>query len=89
MPISSITSSGALVIPFAVQSTPTAGTVTDVQCEVSYDRGLTWHPAPAAAGRLVLKSPTRQGTVSLRAHVTDSLDDTLTQTIYDALSTGG
>ncbi|KOV67041.1 peptidase [Streptomyces sp. AS58] len=75
-------------VPFTVEGAATAQTIRKLAFEVSYDDGSTWAPAEAVNGtHLSLVHPERPGSVSLRAKLTDSDGNTLTQTIDRAYHT--
>ncbi|MFC0526908.1 S8 family serine peptidase [Phytohabitans kaempferiae] len=73
-------------IPVSVVAQPdsAAGPNTSLRVEVSYDDGVTWSPAPVAAGQATVDHPARDGYVSLRATAVDSAGNTVTQTVIRA-----
>ncbi|MDV7216805.1 S8 family peptidase [Streptomyces prunicolor] len=78
-----------LTVPFTIQGAATkVSTLRKLAFAVSYDNGKTWKKAKAVEGNLLkLRSPAKAGTVSLRATLTDTDGNTLTQTIYRAYRT--
>ncbi|MET7684562.1 S8 family serine peptidase [Streptomyces sp. NPDC005423] len=78
-----------LTVPFSLQGAVTkADTLRKLAFAVSYDGGRTWKKNRALDGdRLKLHSPTKPGSISLRATLTDADGNTLTQTFYDAYRT--
>ncbi|MFF0753172.1 serine protease [Streptomyces sp. NPDC004267] len=62
--------------------------VRSLTVSVSADGGATWTPVPVRGGRVAVTNPGPGRSVSLRAELTDSLGNTLTQTHIDAYTTG-
>ncbi|WP_214408808.1 S8 family serine peptidase [Sphaerisporangium fuscum] len=78
----------AVPLTVDVQPGSAAGPVRDLSVEVSYDDGATWQPAnlvrAGGKGTLLLRHPSSDGFVSLRARSTDTSGNTVDQTIIRA-----
>ncbi|MFI9559254.1 S8 family peptidase [Nonomuraea endophytica] len=81
---------GVTRLPLRVERNPGSASakVVSIRLEMSADEGANWRPVPVIRigrdWRAVLTNPSAPGFVSLRAAVTDSAGDTLTQTILRA-----
>ncbi|MFC3986622.1 S8 family serine peptidase [Streptosporangium jomthongense] len=81
-------------LPVWVERNPGApgAEVRSIKLEASFDDGATWRPVPAIPSRAgwtaLLTNPGTPGFVSLRATVTDSAGDGVTQTITRAYAVG-
>jgi hypothetical protein len=73
-------------VPVAVQRPYNApeATVTALSVEASFDDGRTWRQVPVTEDSAEITHPRGARYVSLRAHATDSLGNTVTQTVIRA-----
>ncbi|WP_405687016.1 serine protease [Streptomyces sp. NBC_00057] len=77
----------ALRVPVTVQGAAADGRTRSLAVSVSVNGGASWTRVPAENGAVTIRNP-RAGTgVSLRAELTDTAGNTLTQTIVDAYRT--
>ncbi|MEV1066101.1 S8 family serine peptidase [Streptomyces sp. NPDC050263] len=77
-------------VPFTIEGAAAGRQPAKLAFEVSYDEGATWQPAKTVGGtHLSLDHPTKPGSVSLRANLTDDQGNTLVQTIERAYLTTG
>ncbi|MBV1936875.1 S8 family serine peptidase [Streptomyces sp. BV286] len=75
-------------VPFTIEGAAAGQRPEKLTFEVSYDEGTTWRPTKAAGGtHLSLTHPTKPGSVSLRAKLTDRKGNILVQTIERAYLT--
>ncbi|KUJ68318.1 serine protease [Streptomyces albus subsp. albus] len=76
-----------LRIPVTVQGAAAGGHLRSLAVSVSVDGGTSWTRVPVQRGAVTIRNP-RAGTgVSLRAVLTDTGGNTLTQTVIDAYRT--
>ncbi|QES23375.1 serine protease [Streptomyces venezuelae] len=79
---------GALVgVPVTVQGTAATTGVRSLTVSMSTNGGTTWTRVPVLDGRAGFRTPAAGGTVSLRAELTDTAGNTLTQTLRNAYRT--
>ncbi|MFE2559353.1 serine protease [Streptomyces sp. NPDC059352] len=79
---------GALVrVPVTVQGAAAETGVRSLTVSMSTDGGSTWTRVPVLDGRAGFRTPGPGGTVSLRAELTDTAGNTLTQTLRNAYRT--
>ncbi|MFJ9825076.1 serine protease [Streptomyces sp. NPDC101160] len=71
----------------AVRGAAERSGVRSLTVSVSTDGGATWTPVPVRGGRISVTSPGPGRPVSLRAELTDTFGNTLTQTHIDAYVT--
>ncbi|GGY02714.1 serine protease [Streptomyces hiroshimensis] len=77
----------ALRVPVTVQGAAANGRVRSLTISMSVDGGASWTRIPVESGAVTIRNP-RAGTgVTLRAELTDTDGNTLTQTIVDAYRT--
>ncbi|MFE0776408.1 serine protease [Streptomyces sp. NPDC058861] len=74
-------------VPVTVQGAAAGSGVRSLAVSVSTDDGTTWTRVPVADGRAVFRNPAAGRSVSLRAELTDTKGNTLTQTLTDAYRT--
>ncbi|MEU6625962.1 serine protease [Streptomyces litmocidini] len=77
----------ALRVPVTVQGTAVEAGVRSLTVSVSTDNGTTWTRVPVLDGRAEFRTPGPGRSVSLRAELTDTRGDTLTQTQRNAFRT--
>ncbi|WP_329624596.1 serine protease [Streptomyces sp. NBC_01255] len=79
---------GALTrVPVTVQGAVATIGVRSLTVSVSTDGGTTWTRVPVLDGRAGFRTPGPGGTVSLRAELTDTAGNTLTETLRNAYRT--
>ncbi|MFJ6897468.1 S8 family serine peptidase [Streptomyces hokutonensis] len=82
-----------LTVPIGIQGPATAkGAVKSLAVQVSYDGGRTWKRVTVTTGAngkrfLTLAHPAKPGTVSLKAALTDTKGNTVTETLWNAYRT--
>ncbi|MCX5389423.1 serine protease [Streptomyces sp. NBC_00094] len=82
------TPAGALLrVPVTVQGAAATTGVRSLAVSVSTDGGTTWTRVPVLDGLAGFRTPGPGGTVSLRAELTDTEGNTLTQTLRNAFRT--
>ncbi|WP_427920702.1 S8 family serine peptidase [Streptomyces sp. cg40] len=92
-PTSTAKAGARLTVPVGIQGPAAArGAVKSLAVQVSYDGARTWKRVTvttAANGKrsLTLTNPARPGTVSLRATLTDTKGNTVTETLVNAYRT--
>ncbi len=74
-------------VPVTVQGAAAGSGVRSLTVSVSTDGGATWTRVPVADGRAAFRNPAAGRSVSLRAELTDTKGNTLTQTLTDAYRT--
>ncbi|MFE5515762.1 serine protease [Streptomyces sp. NPDC056529] len=74
-------------VPVTVQGTAAGSGVRSLTVSVSTDDGTTWTRVPVTDGRAAFRNPAAGRSVSLRAELTDTKGNTLTQTLTDAYRT--
>ncbi|MFF7849826.1 serine protease [Streptomyces sp. NPDC007910] len=74
-------------VPVTVQGAAAGSGVRSLTVSVSTDDGATWTRVPVVDGRAVYRDPAPGRSVSLRAELTDTKGNTLTQTLTDAYRT--
>lgn len=77
----------SLRVPVTVLGAAAGGRVRSSAYSYSTDGGATWTPVPVERGALTIAGPGPGTGVSLRAELTDTGGNTLTQTIVDAYRT--
>ncbi|WP_190125559.1 serine protease [Streptomyces inusitatus] len=77
----------ALRIPVTVQGAAANGRTRSLTVSASTDGGATWTRLPVTRGAVTFRNPRADTGVSLRAELTDTDGNTLTQTIVDAYRT--
>ncbi|MFE2088757.1 serine protease [Streptomyces sp. NPDC059460] len=86
-PTGTAPANATLRIPVTVLGAAADGRVRSLAVSVSVDSGASWTPVPVEGGAVTIHNP-RAGTgVSLRAELTDTGGNTLTQTVIDAYRT--
>jgi subtilisin family serine protease len=92
---SNTTTADAVRVPVTVQRpyNAPAATLASLTVDASFDDGRTWQPMPVAmdhpdGGTVEITHPRGARYVSLRAHATDSLGSTVTQTVIRAYGSG-
>ncbi|WP_406056405.1 serine protease [Streptomyces sp. NBC_01077] len=79
---------GTLVrVPVTVQGAAAASGVRSLTVSLSTDNGTTWTRVPVVDGQAGFRTPGPGGSVSLRAELTDTQGNTLTQTLTNAYRT--
>ncbi|MFI1256264.1 serine protease [Streptomyces netropsis] len=76
-----------LRIPVTVQGAATGGRVRSLAVSVSVNGGASWTRVPVERGAVTVRNPHAGTGVSLRAELTDTGGNTLTQTVIDAYRT--
>lgn len=74
-------------VPVTVQGAAAEGRVRAPDVSVSMDGGTSWSRVPVESGAVLIHNPGAGTGVSLRAELTDTRGNTLTQTIVDAYRT--
>ncbi len=74
-------------VPVTVQGAAAGTGVRSLAVSVSTDNGTTWTRVPVADGRAAFRNPAAGRSVSLRAELTDTRGNTLTQTLTNAYRT--
>ncbi|MFI8519917.1 serine protease [Streptomyces sp. NPDC085481] len=74
-------------VPVTVHGAAARTGVRSLTVSVSTDQGATWTRVPVTGGRAAVPTPAAGGTVSLRAELTDTDGNTLTQTHLGAYRT--
>jgi hypothetical protein len=75
-------------VPYVIEGAAAGREPRALTFDVSYDEGTTWQSVPAGeGGRLSLTHPEKEGSVSLRVHLTDTDGNTVVQTIERAYLT--
>ncbi|MFF3840386.1 serine protease [Streptomyces sp. NPDC001930] len=74
-------------VPVTVQGVAAGTGVRSLTVSLSTDNGTTWTRVPVVNGRAGFRTPGPGGTVSLRAELTDTQGNTLTQTLTNAYRT--
>ncbi|MFC8886907.1 hypothetical protein [Streptomyces cinereoruber] len=70
-----------------VQGAAAGSGVRSLTVSVSTDNGTTWTRVPVPDGHATFRNPTAGRSVSLRAELTDTKGNTLTQTLTNAYRT--
>ncbi|MEU2237215.1 serine protease [Streptomyces vietnamensis] len=76
-----------LRVPVTVQGAAAGTGVRSLTVSTSVDNGTTWTRVPVIDGRVAFRAPASGRTVSLRAELTDTRGNTLTQTQLGAFRT--
>ncbi|MFE5797696.1 serine protease [Streptomyces sp. NPDC056503] len=76
-----------LRVPVTVQGPAAGAGARSLRVRVSTDGGATWTDAPVVDGSVLVRNPAAGRTVSLRATLTDTLGNTLDQTLGHAYRT--
>ncbi|MFD7532697.1 serine protease [Streptomyces sp. NPDC059849] len=76
-----------LRVPVTVQGAAAKGHVRVLVVSVSMDGGASWRRVPVEHGAVLIRNPGAGTGVSLRAELTDTAGNTLTQTVVDAYRT--
>ncbi|WP_369143061.1 serine protease [Streptomyces sp. R44] len=76
-----------LRVPVTVQGAAAEAGVRSLTVSMSLDNGTTWTRLPVVDGQVALRTPAPGRTVSLRAELTDTQGNTLTQTQRNAFRT--
>ncbi|WP_225859434.1 S8 family serine peptidase [Streptomyces albicerus] len=71
-------------VPVTVQGAAADGNLKSLAVYVSYDRGATWQQAPVRNGRITVKNPAVDKSVSFRANLTDKQGNKSSVSVYDA-----
>ncbi|WP_336621609.1 S8 family serine peptidase [Streptomyces sp. DH37] len=74
-------------VPVTVQGSAAGKNLKSLTVHVSFDGGKKWKKATVKKGRITVKNPGKNGTVSFRADVRDKKGNTLSQTIVNAYRT--
>ncbi|MEW5659803.1 serine protease [Streptomyces cinereoruber] len=74
-------------VPVTVQGAAAGSGVRSLTVSVSTDNGTTWTRVPVPDGHATFRNPTAGRSVSLRAELTDTKGNTLTQTLTNAYRT--
>ncbi|MET9656926.1 serine protease [Streptomyces sp. NPDC006510] len=77
----------ALRVPVTVQGAAANGHTRSLKVSVSTDGGVSWTRAPVDRDAVTISNPKAGTGVSLRAELTDTGGNTLTQTVIDAYRT--
>nr|WP_190156358.1 S8 family serine peptidase [Streptomyces litmocidini] len=75
---------GSVRVPVTVQGSAAGTNLKSLTVSVSYDDGKTWRPVKVVDGAVSVKSPAKDGGVSLSAEVTDKQGNTSTLTVHNA-----
>ncbi|MCX4963584.1 serine protease [Streptomyces sp. NBC_00654] len=86
-PAGTAPANAALRVPVTVQGAGAGGYVSTPAVSVSVDGGTTWTRVRVERGAVTIRNPRAGKGVSLRAELTDTRGNTLTQTIIDAYRT--
>jgi subtilisin family serine protease len=75
-------------VPYVIEGAAAGRAPRALTFDVSYDEGTTWQSVPAGDGdHLSLTHPEKEGSVSLRVHLTDADGNSVVQTIERAYLT--
>ncbi|MFF1913637.1 serine protease [Streptomyces sp. NPDC058239] len=86
-PTGTAVANATLRIPVTVQGAAGDGRIRSLAVSVSVDSGASWTRVPVERGAVTIRNPHAGTGVSLRAELTDTGGNTLTQTIVDAYRT--
>ncbi|MCX4850866.1 serine protease [Streptomyces sp. NBC_00893] len=86
-PTGTAVAGAVLRVPVTVQGAAAKGRVRGLAVSVSMDGGASWRRVPVERGAVLIHNPGAGTGVSLRAELTDTVGNTLTQTIVDAYRT--
>ncbi|MEU0830987.1 serine protease [Streptomyces sp. NPDC005969] len=86
-PTGTAAANAALRVPVTVMGAAADGRVRSLAVSVSVDNGVSWTRVPVENGAVTIHNPNADTGVSLRAKLTDTDGNTLTQTVIDAYRT--
>ncbi|MFV5992372.1 hypothetical protein ACNPQM_07925 [Streptomyces sp. NPDC056231] len=86
-PTGTAAANAALRVPVTVMGAAADGRVCSLAVSVSVDNGVSWTRVPVENGAVTIHNPNADTGVSLRAKLTDTDGNTLTQTVIDAYRT--
>ncbi|MFE1860714.1 S8 family peptidase [Streptomyces anandii] len=71
-------------LPVSVEGAARGANLASLTVWISYDQGRTWKKVKVTGGRITLKNPAKDKSVSFRAEVVDKKGNKSTLSIYDA-----
>ncbi|MGP4012470.1 S8 family peptidase [Streptomyces sp. 4N124] len=71
-------------VPVTVQGAAADGNLKSLAVYVSYDQGATWQRTPVNDGRITIRNPAENRSVSFRADLTDKQANRSSVSVYDA-----
>ncbi|GAA2301077.1 S8 family serine peptidase [Streptomyces kunmingensis] len=71
-------------IPVSVQGSAAGKNLKSLSVSVSYDDGTTWQPVKVQSGRISVRNPAKDKSISFHADVTDKQGNKSTLTIHNA-----